>query len=181
LFWDGNASIHWNQAANQIAAANRLSMSDANRLLAVLNTAMADTAFTTWGGKRFYRSVPSDVTWRPVTAILLADADGNPDTAPDPDWLPLINTPKSERLALCSSELAEQNGRARTVETGMPRRVLGMLLLMSRQIGWWRGCGTYRGRDTFVDPRRFCDHFGRTSNVARGNAPNPTPSFWYCF
>jgi hypothetical protein len=93
LFWDGNASIHWNQAANQIAAANHLSMSDANRLLAVLNIAMADTAFTTWSGKRFYGSVQNDVTWRPVTSIPLADTDGNPDTAADPDWLPLINTP----------------------------------------------------------------------------------------
>src|SRR5499425_558672 len=36
-FWEGNASIHWNQAANQMARANRLSMSDCNRLLAVLN------------------------------------------------------------------------------------------------------------------------------------------------
>ena len=28
-----------------------------------------------------------------MTAIPLADSDGNPDTNPDPDWLPLINTP----------------------------------------------------------------------------------------
>ncbi len=26
LFWDGNASVHWNQAANQIARANHLSI-----------------------------------------------------------------------------------------------------------------------------------------------------------
>ena len=57
LFWDGNASVHWNQAANQIARANHLSMSASNRLLAVLNIAMADTAITTWSGKRFYGSV----------------------------------------------------------------------------------------------------------------------------
>src|SRR5437773_482358 len=93
LFWEGNASVHWNQAANQIARANDLSMSDSNRLLAVLNIAMADTAFTTWSGKRFYGGVPNEVTWRPVTSIPLADTDGNPDTAADPDWLPLINTP----------------------------------------------------------------------------------------
>jgi hypothetical protein len=93
LFWDGNASVHWNQAANQIAAAKHLSISKANRLLAVLNIAMADTAFTTWSGKRFYGSVPNEVTWRPVTSIPLADTDGNPDTAADPDWLPLINAP----------------------------------------------------------------------------------------
>jgi hypothetical protein len=31
--------------------------------------------------------------WRPVTAIRLADQDGNPATAPDPTWTPLIGTP----------------------------------------------------------------------------------------
>ena len=84
-FWEGNASVHWNQAANQIARANHLSMSDSNRLLAVLNIAMADTAFTIWSAKRFYGANPTEVTWRPVTAIPLANTDGNPDTAPDPD------------------------------------------------------------------------------------------------
>ena len=34
-------------------------MSDSNRLLAVLNIAMADTAFTTWSAKRFYGAVPT--------------------------------------------------------------------------------------------------------------------------
>jgi hypothetical protein len=92
-FWEGNASIHWNQAANQIARANRLSLSKSNRLLAVLNVAMADTMFTTWGGKRSYGAASTEVTWRPVTAIPLADIDDNPDTDPDPDWLPLMNTP----------------------------------------------------------------------------------------
>ena len=40
--------MHWNQATNQIARANHLSISDSNRLLALLNIAMADTAFTIW-------------------------------------------------------------------------------------------------------------------------------------
>ena len=111
-FWEGNASVHWNQAANQIARAKHLSMSDSNRLLAVLNIAMADTAFTTWGGKRFYGSVPSEVTWRPVTSIPLADTDGNPDTAPDPDWLPLINTPSHPEYPAGHPSL---NGAAATV------------------------------------------------------------------
>jgi hypothetical protein len=31
--------------------------------------------------------------WRPITAIRNADKDNNPATEPDPDWLPLINTP----------------------------------------------------------------------------------------
>src|SRR4051794_8750915 len=72
-FWEGNASVHWNQAANQIARSNELSMSDSNRLLAVLNIAIADTAFTIWSSKRFYGADASEVTWRPVTSIPLAD------------------------------------------------------------------------------------------------------------
>ena len=112
LFWDGNASVHWNQAANQIARANHLSISDTNRLLAVLNIAMADTAFTTWSGKRFYGAVPNEVTWRPVTSIPLADTDGNPDTVPDPGWLPLINTPAHPEYP---AGHPSQNGAAATV------------------------------------------------------------------
>ena len=92
-FWEGNASVHWNQAANQIASARHLSMSRSNRLLALLNVAMADTIFTTWSGKRFYGGVADEVTWRPVTSIPLADVDGNPDTEPDALWEPLMNTP----------------------------------------------------------------------------------------
>jgi hypothetical protein len=112
LFWDGNASIHWNQAANQIAGAGHLSMSASNRLLAVLNIAMAETAMTTWTGKRFYGSIPGEVTWRPVTAIPLADSDGNPDTAADPGWLPLIVTPAHPEYP---AGHPSQNGAAATV------------------------------------------------------------------
>jgi hypothetical protein len=112
LFWEGNATVHWNQAANQIARANHLSMSRSNRLLAVLNIAMADTAFTTWSGKRFYGDRSDEVTWRPVTSIPLADTDGNPDTDPDPDWLPLVNTPSHPEYPAGHPSL---NGAAATV------------------------------------------------------------------
>jgi hypothetical protein len=111
-FWEGNASVHWNQAANQIARANRLSMSRSNRLLAVLNVAMADTAFTTWGGKRFYGAASTEVTWRPVTAIPLADSDDNQNTDPDVDWLPLVNTPSHPEYPAGHPSL---NGAAATV------------------------------------------------------------------
>jgi hypothetical protein len=57
-FWEGNASVHRNQAANQTARANHLSMSDSNRLLAVLNIAMADTALTIRSAKRHYGHQP---------------------------------------------------------------------------------------------------------------------------
>ena len=112
VFWEGNASVHWNQAANQIAIANNMSMTESNRLLAVLNIAMADTVFTTFTSKRFYGDVSNEVTWRPQTAITLADTDGNRDTAPDPDWLPLITTPAHPEYPAGHPSL---NGAAATV------------------------------------------------------------------
>jgi len=112
LFWDGNASVHWNQAANQMARASNLSLSHNNRLLAAVNLAMADTAITIWSSKRFYGSVPTAVTWRPVTSIPLADSDGNPETAADPEWLPLINTPSHAEYP---AGHPSQNGAAATV------------------------------------------------------------------
>jgi membrane-associated phospholipid phosphatase len=111
-FWEGNASVHWNQAANQIARAKHLSISDRNRLLAVLNIAMADTAFTIWSAKRYYGADPAQVTWRPLTAITLADTDGNPATVPDPDWLPLVATPSHPEYPAGHPAL---NGAAATV------------------------------------------------------------------
>jgi len=111
-FWEGNASVHWNQAANQIALANDLSMFECIRLFAVLNIAMADTVFTTFSNKRFYGNLPNEVTWRPQTAITLADTDGNPDTASDPDWQPLITTPAHPEYPAGHPSL---NGAAATV------------------------------------------------------------------
>jgi len=111
-FWEGNASVHWNQAANQIARANDLSMADSNRLLALLNVAMADTAITVWSAKRYYGENPLEVTWRPATSIPLADTDGNPETAPDANWLPLVNTPSHPEYPAGHPSL---NGAAATV------------------------------------------------------------------
>jgi len=111
-FWEGNASVHWNQAANQMARANNLSLSHANRLLAVLNIAMADTAFTTWSAKRTYGAIPTEVTWRPLTAIPLADLDGNPDTIAEAGWQPLINTPSHPEYPAGHPSL---NGAAATI------------------------------------------------------------------
>ena len=118
-FWEGNASVHWNQAANQIARANQLSMSDSNRLLAVLNIAMADTALTIWSAKRHYGADPAEVTWRPLTAITLAETDGIAETAPDPDWLPLVTTPSHPEYPAGHPAL---NGAAATVLSESLRR-----------------------------------------------------------
>jgi hypothetical protein len=52
------------------------------RLFALLNFALADSVIAFYDAKYVYNF------WRPVTAIRAADKDGNPDTDPDPNWLP---------------------------------------------------------------------------------------------
>ena len=111
-FWEGNATVHWNQAANQIARANHLSIGKSNRLLAVLNIAMADTAITVWSAKRHYGANPMEVTWRPATSIPLADTDNNPATAPDASWAPLVTTPSHPEYPAGHPSL---NGAAATI------------------------------------------------------------------
>lgn len=50
----------------------------------------------------------------------MADTDGNPDTAADPDWLPLINTPSHPEYLAGHPSL---NGAAATVPLNhFPRR-----------------------------------------------------------
>ena len=55
-----------------MAQKRHLSTARCARLFATLNIAMADTSITIWTAKRFYGSVATEVTWRPVTAIPLA-------------------------------------------------------------------------------------------------------------
>ena len=107
-------------------------MSDTNRLLAVLNIAMADTAFTIWSSKRFYGAAPNEVTWRPVTSIPLADTDGNPDTAPEPGWEPLVNTPSHPEYPAGHPSL---NGAAATVLLSHFRRRQTFTLTTARTAG----------------------------------------------
>jgi len=111
-FWEASASVHWNQAANQMARDRHLSLARSARLFASLNIAMADTIHTIWAAKRFYGSLATEVTWRPVSAIPLAEADGNPDTVAEPGWLPLMPTPSHPEYPAGHPSL---NGAAATI------------------------------------------------------------------
>ncbi len=86
-FWAGTALTFWNRAAADAAARQHASLSANARLFALLNLAMADGAISCWDAKYLFEY------WRPITAIRQADLDGNPDTAPQADWTPLIVTP----------------------------------------------------------------------------------------
>jgi hypothetical protein len=100
IYWayDGTPSLCapprlYNQVALAVADqyGPQLSAIELARLLALVNTAMADAGIVIWESKYFY-----DV-WRPVTGIREADpgtgpsgdGDGNPDTEGDPTFSPL--------------------------------------------------------------------------------------------
>ena len=70
-----------------LAARYQLDISDSARLFAAVDMSAADALITSWDSKFEFG------LWRPVTAIQLADTDGNPDTQPDTGWLPLVPTP----------------------------------------------------------------------------------------
>jgi len=92
LFWgygpgSSTPAGHWNQITQTIARQQNNSLAENARLFALLNMAMADAAIVSWDCKYTFQ------LWRPITAIQLADTDGNPRTAADPSWLPLLPTP----------------------------------------------------------------------------------------
>jgi len=87
-FWAPPIQNFWNQIAATVATANHSDLATTARLFAALNLSLADGTIAFYDAKYTYR------LWRPITAIRLADTDGNPQTVADPNWLPLAgNTP----------------------------------------------------------------------------------------
>ena len=98
IFWayDGTPSLCapprlYNQITTTIADQRHTEGIDLARLLALVNTAMADAGIAIWESKYFYQY------WRPITGIRESDpgtgptgaGDGNPATSGDPTFSPL--------------------------------------------------------------------------------------------
>src|SRR5262249_9129653 len=77
-----------NQAARQVAQEQGSSLSENARALALVNNmAISDSLVASFFNKYHFNF------WRPETAIHAGDTDGNPETDPDPSWVPFITTP----------------------------------------------------------------------------------------
>jgi PAP2 superfamily/Dockerin type I domain len=83
LFWIESSPLTWNRIARNVSVTRGLDLWENARLFTLLNLAVADGYITHFDTKYHYK------TWRPVTAVHLADSDGNPDTVGDPTWTPL--------------------------------------------------------------------------------------------
>jgi hypothetical protein len=87
VFFSGNPLVMFNAALRDQVTVRDLDIVDAARMFAAVDMSIADAIILVWHAKYV------DGTWRPITAITLADTDGNPATDTDPNWMPLFPTP----------------------------------------------------------------------------------------
>ena len=87
LFFNSNSATMVGDALIRHLETHPLDLVRTARLFAMIHAAMTDSAIRVWGLKR-------DVGfWRPSQAIAGADTDGNPATAPETGWTPLVPNP----------------------------------------------------------------------------------------
>jgi hypothetical protein len=86
VFWQANGAALFNGLFRQLADSQDLGIAEAARMFAMADLAGADGAIACWNDKYYWRF------WRPLSAIRLADTDGNPATIADPNWTPLFNS-----------------------------------------------------------------------------------------
>jgi len=86
-FYTVNPVELFNRTFRVVGAERGLTLVEEARLFAMVNMAGADGLISCWDEKAFWSF------WRPVTAIHEGDNDGNPDTAGDAGWTPLLATP----------------------------------------------------------------------------------------
>jgi len=87
LFYSGLANVQFQAMLRDQVTVRDLDLVDAARMLAAADMSAADTIISVWHTKYV------DGTWRPDTAINLADTDDNPATDPDRSWAPLRPDP----------------------------------------------------------------------------------------
>jgi hypothetical protein len=83
-FWNGAIQNYWNEITQTATLERDLTTAQSARLFALLNFSFADGVIAFYDAKYTYNF------WRPVTAIRDSANDGNPETLPDPNWLPEV-------------------------------------------------------------------------------------------
>jgi membrane-associated phospholipid phosphatase len=115
-FWNGNIQDFWNEIAQTAALQQHLDLVRTAHLFALLNISLADTTIAFFEAKYTY------TFWRPVTAVQMADIDGNPDTEPNATWLPL-STKTAPDPSYPGAHSAISASAAEVLRLYLPRRM----------------------------------------------------------
>ena len=86
LWWHDRRLGEW-EIKRGLARSQHLGTLQTARMFAMADIANADALTACFNEKKHWNF------WRPVTAVQLADTDGNPATTADPAWMPLVVTP----------------------------------------------------------------------------------------
>ena len=164
-FFSGNALVQFAVALRDQAAIRALDIVDAARMFAAVTMTICDALITAWQAKLVYGF------WRPITAIQLADTDGNPATAADPGWTPLLTNPPYPDYVSGYNSVAAAGSR--TLERLFGRGRLDLTLTSTAVPGAVRHYDSGRAlRGDVVDARvwlgihfRFADVAARTLGV----------------
>jgi hypothetical protein len=84
-FWTPSATALWTANVRSLAA--QMDLLTAARFEAIGIAAVTNSLLAVWEAKYAY------MFWRPVTAIVHGDTDGNDETEADPSWQAFITTP----------------------------------------------------------------------------------------
>lgn len=86
-YWYESSPAGWSRIARVVGTQRGLDRWDNARLLALINTVIADGYISGADTRYFYNF------WRPITAIRAGDTDANDATVADPTWETFLNTP----------------------------------------------------------------------------------------
>jgi len=104
-FWGEPPVQQARGALRRFVLDHELDIRQASRFVAMMSVTYADALIACFDAKYH------EPFWRPVTAIPAGDTDGNPATAGDPAWTPLIGTPNHPEYPSGHSCITPAGGR----------------------------------------------------------------------
>jgi hypothetical protein len=163
LFYSGLANVQLQAMLRDQVTVRDLDIVDAARMFAAADMSAADTVISVW-----YEKYVTG-TWRPSTAINLADTDGNPATDPDPSWAPLRPDPAYPEYPSGYNGYAA--GVSRALERVFHTRRLRLTVTSTAVPA---PCAT-------TTPARRCGRTSSTAGCCSGStsaSPTPPPGTW---
>jgi hypothetical protein len=158
-FFSGSALVQFNAALRDQVSVRQLDIAAAARMFAAADMSVADALITVWHAKYVYGF------WRPITAINLADTDGNPATSPDPNWAPFRTTPNYPEYP--SGYSAYTSTESHALENLFATRHLQMTLISTAVPGTQRFYDSGSAlRQDVVDARVWLGIHFRTADTA---------------